>query len=140
MCSCERPAVFNDTLRKSRKPRACDECHQVIEKGEVYHAISGLWDGSWSNLDICLFCDELRRLAERDGGYCECIPIGGLEEVLAECHGGNSDEGEDGDGEQALLDAIFPFRVEQRARLAAWRVEQAVKTEAAIAARSAAQL
>ncbi len=132
MCSCERPKVFNDVLRKSRKPRPCDECHQVIDRGEVYHAISGLWDSSWSSLDICLFCDELRRLAEKDGGYCSCIPLGGLEEVLDECHGNDGEESD-------LLDALFPFRLERRAKTAAYYADQAIKIEAALAAKAAAR-
>ncbi len=118
MCSCELPKVFTDTLRRSRKPKPCDECRQDIVRGEIYHDIAGLWDGSWSSLHICLFCNELRILAEKDGGYCECIPIGGLEETLDACHDEEDDEG-------ALLDAIFPFRVERRAKTAAYFAERA---------------
>jgi hypothetical protein len=127
MCSCDAPAVYEDQVRTCRKPTTCEECRQPIAKGEQYHAISGCWDGSWSRYTVCLFCEELRVVAQADDDLCGCIAFGQLHETLADWFGwdGESEEGE-------LLDALFPFRVPQRAeaerqrqlRLVPWYARQ----------------
>lgn len=39
--------MYNEFLRKSRKDRVCDTCHQTIFKDELYIRTSGIWVGDF---------------------------------------------------------------------------------------------
>jgi hypothetical protein len=105
MCHCELPRVFNDVVRTSRKTRRCDECYRDIVRGEAYHAISGLWDGSWSFYSVCMFCEALRDVIQR-GDLDNCVAFGQMRLELEDWDLGEEDE--------AMMDAMFPFRIEER--------------------------
>jgi hypothetical protein len=54
----------------SRKDHKCDECYRVIAKGEQYYRGSGLYDGRWDVLTICVHCNVAGEwLAKNCGGF-----------------------------------------------------------------------
>jgi hypothetical protein len=99
MCDCEHPAVYDECIAHSRRERPCEECWVPIVHGERYVAVSGLWDREWRRYAFCLFCQALRREAERDGEG-DCICFGGLRDAMG---GGWIRHDED-----VLLDQLFP--------------------------------
>ena len=67
----ENYTVYNTPrLVRSRKDHKCDECNRVIAKGETYLRGSGLYDGSWDVLRICVHCDVAAKwLVKNCGGF-----------------------------------------------------------------------
>lgn len=69
--SCELPEVYSATQPKARKQHKCCECRGVIERGEHYQLVAGLWSGEWDTFKTCLECsalrDELRAELRKEG-------------------------------------------------------------------------
>jgi hypothetical protein len=84
---------------RARKQHWCGECGRVIEKGETYEYVRGLWEGDWSTHKTCLGCKRVRQHLCSSGWR-----YGGLAEQVAECVGFDytadpeDDEGDDDDG------------------------------------------
>lgn len=57
--SVEAPVRYREVIRKARKPHQCRSCGVIIPKGQKYKDIDGLWDGSYDNIKLCKFCQEL---------------------------------------------------------------------------------
>lgn len=81
---CERPEIYADVERRARKAHWCRECRREIRAGATYHAISGLWDHSWSSFALCTGCADLRALVFAHGYKVECIVFGELFEHIKE--------------------------------------------------------
>lgn len=80
MCSCgdgEPPRVYAERYRKARKPLACSECRNAVQRGSWYVDIQGLWGDSWDNFRQCLLCHA--RYAAWQKVECSAI--------MAELHG-----------------------------------------------------
>lgn len=61
MCYCdyEEPEFFSEVMRKARKQHKCDECWGVIEIGQSYKVIAGVWGGDFSRYKHCNKCLSL---------------------------------------------------------------------------------
>ena len=66
-CSCtidaeydEGPDCYQEAMRKTRKTHKCCECGEVIQIGEKYESISGIWDGDPHTYKTCMDCKSLR--------------------------------------------------------------------------------
>ena len=75
------PKVFKCIYRKARKEHRCYECNKIIEYGERYQNIRGLWDHRWYEYKTCTTCDDLRDELKYDG---ELAPFGDLQEWVQE--------------------------------------------------------
>ena len=64
---CELPAVLDVITRNARRKHICCECGCTIERGELYDAIAGCWDGAWLHHKQCLECARAMIVA---AGYC----------------------------------------------------------------------
>lgn len=82
MCDCENPILYTEKIVKARKPQKCEECRRLIEVGEQYQKIKGLWDGDFQEFETCLECSEKRVQVER---LIECcVPFGELRDYMRE--------------------------------------------------------
>ena len=81
----ERPSVFSCDHPKARKEHKCCECGRIINTGEKYEKIKGIWDGKALRYKTCLPCASLRDDLTREA-YCldEAPPLGYLEEHAKE--------------------------------------------------------
>lgn len=84
-CDCsysdyDSPSIYRAETIKARKIHKCCECHSVIEPGQRYERVTGLWEGQFDTIHTCLSCVAIRKQ------YC---PHGflheGLRETLIEC-------------------------------------------------------
>ena len=74
------PEFFTSTMRKARKQHKCCECGGIIEYGEQYQYISGMWDGCFYTFKTCEKCEDLRdSLMDVD-----CPSLGDLRECYME--------------------------------------------------------
>ena len=86
------PSIYRCQFVTARKPRECSECFLSILKGERYHYVFGVWEGSPSTYSICEQCQWLReRIAESErkagcGSYGVYPPLGDLHDCLEEGH------------------------------------------------------
>jgi hypothetical protein len=55
VCSCAK-----EVIRKARKQHKCCECGNVINIGENYQYVSGIWDGEPSSYKTCESCSSVR--------------------------------------------------------------------------------
>jgi hypothetical protein len=53
--------IDEETTPKANKEHKCCECQGIITKGENYHLLKGLWDGSWYNFKTCADCKILKK-------------------------------------------------------------------------------
>jgi hypothetical protein len=53
--------VFDESSRRARKTHVCCECGQLINPGERYQYVRGLWDGAWQSFKTCEICVRIRR-------------------------------------------------------------------------------
>jgi len=88
-CSCdyddvEHSSVEHVNIRKAIKPHICGECNHVINKGESYEDMNGLWEGEWLRFKTCIPCVRLR--SDLCGG---CFVYGNLHDVVWDCLGIN---------------------------------------------------
>lgn len=64
------PDVYCGSYRKANKEHKCEECRRVINKGEKYFYVSGIWDGSPGSFKTCAHCDQAIKLLSREcNGY-----------------------------------------------------------------------
>lgn len=80
------PDYFAVAYPRSRKQRACCECTYIIQPGEQYERIAGVWDGVWGHYVTCWTCAGQRQALYDDGNYDphEGIILGGLDEAMHE--------------------------------------------------------
>ena len=75
-CSCDLGGEMGEcifvTKPVARKQHKCIECAGVIEPGERYERVKGLWEGKWSSTATCFPCMHMRET------LCPCAPIGSL--------------------------------------------------------------
>jgi len=93
---CDPPAVFTETLVVAKKPHTCCECGDIIQPGQQYELVKGLWDGSWSKFRTCSICARIRR------AYCCSWTYGDLRADLWDALGVDYITGETDGNEEAL--------------------------------------
>src|SRR6185312_1320887 len=83
--------AYTDTVRKARKPHACDECYEKsIAAGQLYFATSGIFEGQPFNGHYCGACELTRfriwlhELGEGCFGNDAWCPLGELHEYCGE--------------------------------------------------------
>jgi hypothetical protein len=67
----EIPVVYRCDDRKARKNHICCECFGLIHRGEVYHSHHGVWDGRGETFKVCVDCDALRNIVDKNAHYSE---------------------------------------------------------------------
>ena len=82
MCDCSDypPTLYQCKNVKGRKDYRCDECLQIIEKGEQHEYIKGLWEGNFSSFRTCQTCRDMLRETGIDC-YCHGQLMDELHEV-----------------------------------------------------------
>ncbi len=71
-CECDLdngPSIFRANIVKARKQYKCYECHSIIEIGEQYEYIFGVWNGESDVFHTCEKCADLRDSME-ELGFC----------------------------------------------------------------------
>lgn len=84
MCSIDDapyPSVFRESFPVARKAHRCYECRRMIQKGEKYRYIFGVWEGTSDTMHICAHCQAL---AEWMVVLCGGHPYGDLYSELDE--------------------------------------------------------
>jgi hypothetical protein len=81
MCDCDWPIMATDIVRIARKQHHCCECYELIHKGEHYYFHKLLFDGAWQSYKMCLRCQELFRLVEKEI-HPDCVCFTGLREAF----------------------------------------------------------
>lgn len=76
---CDYPEFINETDQRSRKPRWCCECGIRIGIGEMYHKVTGKWDGELSSFAQCEPCASLWHWMNTE---VECLSFGRLREGM----------------------------------------------------------
>jgi hypothetical protein len=71
-------------VRTARKPHTCCECGCAINAGQQYVYHHGVWDGEGKDYKVCVECDALRDVCDRDSQYGEGMAFGDLAEWVAE--------------------------------------------------------
>ena len=90
----DRAVRFESFIRRARKPYACGECGDVIEVGERYEYVRGLWDGHYDTHRTCLPCTRIR------DWYCpSAFVYGEVREQISECLGFDYTKAWEDDGE-----------------------------------------
>ena len=62
--------------RNFQKQHICCECGSVIDPGEKYQRIKGVWDGDFATFKTCEICKNIRFEAESEIEECiafECL-------------------------------------------------------------------
>lgn len=81
MCDCDcdydPPSVFRENHVKARKPHKCSECYRVINIGETYRRIFGIWDGRPETFRWCAHCEAADSIVGATVD-CHCVLFGGL--------------------------------------------------------------
>lgn len=93
-CDYDAPSVYNKTTPKARKQHKCYECGSVIDAGEKYENVFGVWDGDGSTFKTCSRCLDLRNFVE-DNVPCVCWQHGNIRD---DCIETAREYGEQGDG------------------------------------------
>jgi hypothetical protein len=52
--------MYNEVIRRARKPHKCCECGVTIAAGEQYQAVCAKWDGQFDSFCTCMPCVEIR--------------------------------------------------------------------------------
>lgn len=76
------PSFRKQAMRRARKSHRCVECERLIEPGEQYEHVCGVWDEEWSTFRTCLGCYRIREHLCGDG-WC----FGEVAAQVAECIG-----------------------------------------------------
>lgn len=79
---CESPATYMMRVRRARKEHRCCECGGKILKGESYNYHSGVWDGQGRSFKVCVDCDLLRKIADKDRDIEDRVAFGSLVEHI----------------------------------------------------------
>lgn len=53
--------IFDEEIRTARKEYKCCECNSVIQKGQKYQYVHGMWGGEWSTFKTCIPCATIRK-------------------------------------------------------------------------------
>jgi hypothetical protein len=78
MCDCgDGPSTYHESKPKARKPHKCCECGRMIQPGETYRNLWGVWDGEPKTFKTCEACLDLDGWA-RDQYDCFCPTFGNL--------------------------------------------------------------
>ena len=80
ICDTDEPTLFREQWRTARKAYKCCECGGVINTGDIYQDVTGIWNGRWHAYKTCERCADLRSALESAG----CVWFGGLREVYIE--------------------------------------------------------
>lgn len=56
------PSVYTQRWRRARKQHACCTCREPIAIGDLYHFVSGIWDGESDSFKHCARCWRLYEL------------------------------------------------------------------------------
>jgi len=80
-CSCDYdpPTLYRADIVRARKRYKCCECDGVIEIGERYEYVFGLWEGYTSTHKTCERCRDLRTWV-KNNVPCLCIMHGNQDE------------------------------------------------------------
>jgi hypothetical protein len=70
------PTIRTTDTRRARKTYACCECSSMIQRGDTYEYVAGLWDGYWSTFRTCDRCAKLREK------YLSRFEYGNLQDAL----------------------------------------------------------
>lgn len=76
-------AIWEETPHRSQKERTCDACCATIPKGSAYLSHKSLFDGIWTNENMCFGC-WLAREAFAEAHGQSMVPSA-LLETLREC-------------------------------------------------------
>lgn len=79
ICDLDPPRFYREDIRKARKQHKCCECETVINPGDTYADIFGVWDDA-DSFKQCQKCNELGSKLSQDNkcGY----PLGQLNQEL----------------------------------------------------------
>lgn len=78
MCDCgDGPTVHREKTRIARRKHTCCECRGVINPGESYHFLWGVWDGEAKTFKTCSECIHFAAVM-RDENDCFCPHLGNL--------------------------------------------------------------
>jgi len=79
MCYCDTegsPEFYRERIHIARKWHRCCECGSIIDPGEKYFYVTGLWDGDFSTYKTCEICQKIKQEAISSGHRCilfECL-------------------------------------------------------------------
>lgn len=62
----ENPSAYKQSTPKAIKVHRCCECRGEIQPGEVYHLLTGVWDGRGMSFKTCSDCEQLRKQLKED--------------------------------------------------------------------------
>lgn len=87
---CEEPTLYSERFPRGRKQRVCIECRRLIQAGEYYHAVSGVWGGAFSHYVTCWQCQTMRLhlldIGRKEWGWDYCFGFGELKEQWWEAY------------------------------------------------------
>ena len=56
VCDYDAPTLYCDRMVTARKQHKCSECFRVIQSGERYEYVFGVWDGRPDRFKTCARC------------------------------------------------------------------------------------
>lgn len=59
-CDYDPPSVYRKAEHKARKQHKCHECSRLVQPGERYEVVFGIWDGRSDIFKTCSRCLALR--------------------------------------------------------------------------------
>lgn len=70
-CNCDEdsPQFWKEAFPAAIKRHICCECGSIIDPGEKYNKISGMWD-EFATFKTCMSCFEIRKEASSQTGCC----------------------------------------------------------------------
>lgn len=60
VCDYDPPSSYVPRMQTARKYHECSECKSLIQKGERYEYVFGVWDGRYAHFKTCPTCLALR--------------------------------------------------------------------------------
>ena len=78
MCD-EHADLWRQKWRTARKEHTCCECGYKIQPRTKYLHVKMLFDGAWSNYDVCIICNAHWEIFK--GAFDGCIILEGLQEA-----------------------------------------------------------
>ncbi len=79
--------ILSERITQARKTHRCEECGTTVHPGTKYHSWSGIGDGGFQYVKMCLRCKNLwKQMWDRysDDLRYACIEIGQVREYLQE--------------------------------------------------------
>lgn len=74
MCDvADGPTVSDERWRKARIEHRCFACGEGIRPGDLYHVLSGKWDGRWERYKHCARCWSMFALLAAE--TCEPVDL-----------------------------------------------------------------